>query len=132
MKMHALLALVACAAGSALAQAPAAPANGSAAYRCGGVGNEDQQSMKAAAASHDLLVTFALGTGAYVSNVDVRITSGSGAPVLQVRCGGPLMLVDLPQAGTYQVEASFEGKSQRKSVTVGEPSKSLVFTWPAS
>lgn len=131
MKMQALLALALCAAGPALAQGQSAPGS-AAAYRCGGVGNEDQQSMKAQAANHDLLVTFALSSGAYVSNVDVRITSAAGAPVLQVRCGGPLMLVDLPGAGRYEVEASFEGKSQRKSVTVGEPSRSLVFTWPAS
>ena len=47
-----------------------------AAFRCGGVGQEDQERMKADAARHDLMLTFATSTGAYLADVDVEISSG--------------------------------------------------------
>src|SRR3954469_3672083 len=69
-----------------------------AAFRCGGVGQEDQDRMKADAAKHPLMLTFASEGGAYLADVDVEISRG-GKVVLQGRCSGPLMLVDLAPAG---------------------------------
>jgi hypothetical protein len=114
-----------------LAQAQSAAPQGS--FRCGGVGQDEQQRFKADAPKHDALLTFAASTGAYLSDVDVRITDSRGKVVLEGRCGGPLMLVDLPGAGSYQVNAAFEGKSQRKTLAVGagKPA-SATFTWAAA
>jgi len=100
-------------------------------FRCGGIGTAEQDQFKAEASQHDALLTFALSTGAYVSDVDVRITDGSGKTVVQGRCGGPLMLVDLPGKGSYQVNASFEGKAQSKSLAVGAKPARATFTWAA-
>jgi hypothetical protein len=103
---------------------------GSPGFRCGGVGNEDQQRMKAEAGQHDLMLTFATASGAYQADVDVEITSG-GKVVLQGRCNGPLMLADLGGKGTYQVKAVSNGRELRKSVTLaGKPTR-VTFTWPS-
>jgi hypothetical protein len=122
---HCILAALLLAAGAA--QAQAAPGAGT--FRCGGIGDAEQRQFKAEAANHDLFVTFASDRGAYVAGVDVRIISGAGAPVLQGRCEGPLMLVDLPGPGRYEVEAGFEGRTQRKSVTAGRKGTPLSFSW---
>jgi hypothetical protein len=103
-----------------------------ASFRCGGVGVDEQQRMKADAAHHDLLVTFAQSTGAYLADVDVSIRSG-GRTVLQGHCGGPLMLVDLSPKGRYEIDARApNGTEQHKTVTVGGHPASVTFTWPVS
>jgi hypothetical protein len=103
-----------------------------AAYRCGGVGATEQAQFQSAARDHDLLLTFADTTGAYVADVDVRITSASGEEVLRTSCGGPLMLVDLPGAGRYHVEATFNGQQQRRTVHVGDRTSRVGFAWAVS
>jgi hypothetical protein len=124
-------------AGMALAQsAPQAAATASASataaeFRCGGVGQEDQQRMKSDAGRHDLMLTFATSTGAYLADIDFEISSGDKV-VLQGRCNGPLMLVDLPADGSYQVRASANGKEQRKVVSIGGKPATATFVWPAS
>ncbi|MCG2591525.1 carboxypeptidase regulatory-like domain-containing protein [Ramlibacter sp. XY19] len=100
-------------------------------FRCGGIGTAEQDQFKAEASQHDALLTFALSTGAYVSDVDVTVTDGRGKTVVQGRCGGPLMLLDLPGKGTYRVNASYEGKAQSKSLSLGAKPARAVFTWPA-
>ena len=92
MKRWILVALLAQAAAGALAQASASAHAGS--FRCGGVGEEDQRRIKAEASQHDLMLTFATTTGAYLADVDVQIRQGANT-VLQGHCNGPLMLVDL-------------------------------------
>jgi hypothetical protein len=124
-----LSALAALALACCLAQAQ--PAASQAGFRCGGIGEAEQQQFKDEAAKHDALITFAVSTGAYVGDVDVRITDGSGKVVVEGHCGGPLMLVDLPGRGSYRVSASFEGKAQSKSLAVGTKPARAVFTWPA-
>jgi len=129
-----LAAGIALAAANALAQTPAT-ATGStgsadaqaASFRCGGVGDDDQKRMKAEAAQHGVLVTFSTTDGAYVADVGVEITRG-GKSVLQGRCNGPLMLVDLPQ-GSYEIAATAQGRTQRKTVTVGGKPSAVGFSW---
>ena len=119
-----VLALALAGAGAlAFAQAPA--------FRCGGIGDGEQARFKAEAAQHDALLTFAVATGAYLSDVDVKITDGKGAVVVQGHCDGPLMLLDLPGHGRYQVSASAEGRTQRKSIDVGGKPARATFVWPA-
>jgi hypothetical protein len=132
-----LFALILChAAGFALAQSAQATASGSATagaagFRCGGIGDDEQKRIKAEASQHDMLVTFSTPSGAYLADIDVEISSG-GKVVLQGRCGGPLMLVDVSGKGTYQVRAVSNGREQRKTVTLGARPASLSFVWPAS
>lgn len=101
-------------------------------FRCGGIGKAEQDQFKAEAAQHDALLTFAVSTGAYVGDVDVRVTDKAGKVVVQGHCGGPLMLLDLPGKGTYRVNATYEGKAQSKSLAVNAKPARATFTWAAS
>ena len=113
---------------SAHSHASGSASAGAAGFRCGGVGDDEQRRMKAEAANHDLLVTFATTTGAYMADVDVEISSG-GKVVLSGRCSGPLMLVDLSPKGTYQIRATANGKTQSKQVSLGAKPANASFTW---
>jgi hypothetical protein len=80
------------------------------------------------------MLTFATSSGAYLADVAVRIADGRGAAVLEATCGGPIMLVDLPAAGTYQITATSSGASQQRSVSVTRTKRpaSATFVWRAS
>ncbi len=103
-------------------------------YECGGIGVGEQQRMKAAAAGHDLMLTFATSTGAYLADVAVQVRDRRGATVLDVTCDGPIMLADVPARGTYRVTARSGGVARERSVSVnrGKGPASATFVWPAS
>jgi hypothetical protein len=133
-----LIALLLCqAAVVALAQAVHTEASGAAtasaaSYRCGGVGDASQKRLKAEASQHDLMLTFATPSGAYLADVDVQVRRDSEV-VLQAHCGGPLMLMDLGRKGTYEIDATSNGRTQHKAVTLGAKKPvDLSFVWPAS
>ena len=133
MKHAMLAAALALGMGNVMAQA-AATATGSAtaqasAVHCGGVGDDDQKRLKAEAAQHGVLVTFASTSGAYVADVDYEVRR-EGKVVLQGRCAGPLMLLDLVPAGRYEITATSEGRTQRQTVTAGGKPAGITFRWP--
>ncbi len=107
-------------------------AQNSATFVCGGVGDADQKAIKAQASQHHLMLTFALSTGAYLADVDVQIRDSNGKEVLATRCNGPIMLVDLPSAGTWNVTAQSNGRTLQKQIRAGsgKPAQA-TFTWPA-
>lgn len=119
----------------ALAQGVAPPEahrGGAATFVCGGVGSGEQEAIKAQAASHDLMLTFAVSTGAYLADVDVQIRDAKGAVVLSATCGGPIMLVDLPARGVWRVTARANGQVREKTVTAGGGTRAqATLTWPA-
>lgn len=100
-------------------------------HRCGGVGKEQSEAMKAQAGQHSLFLVFSTTTGAYVADVDVEIRRPGGPRLLQVRCDGPMMLVDLPDKRSLQVTATYAGKAQTRNVALGATSSRLSFVWPA-
>ncbi|MBA2672451.1 hypothetical protein [Ramlibacter sp.] len=112
----------------------ATPATGNASnFRCGGVGEADQQKMKAEAGQHDLMLTFAVSSGAYLADVDVRIANAKGQVVVEGRCNGPIMLVDLPAKGSYKVTAQAEGRTRTKTVNAGGGTRArATLVWPVS
>lgn len=118
---------------TALAFATTCMAASAQTFVCGGVGVDEQQAMKAQAASHDVMLTFATSGGAYMADVAVKIQDARGAAVLDATCGGPIMLVDLPGPGTYRVTASAAGgasKQQTVSVARGKRPATATFVWP--
>jgi len=101
-------------------------------FICGGVGVDEQQSMKAAANQHDLMLTFAVSNGAFLADVDVEIKRANGPVVLSARCSGPIMLVDLPGAGSWSITARSNGATRQATVTAGggrHAQSTLI--WPA-
>ena len=129
---HRFATLSAVALALACSLAPAQSASSRASFRCGGVGQDEQQQFKAEASRHHALLTFALSGGAYLSDVDFRIADSRGNVVLEGRCGGPLMLLDLPGRGSYQVTATYGGKAQSKTVAVGTKPSRATFVWPGA
>lgn len=105
---------------------------GAATFVCGGVGQAEQQQMKAAEPGYDMLLTFATSNGAYQADVDVQIADARGGIVLSTHCAGPLMLVDLPVAGTWNILARAGGALRTATVKTGGGLARPVFTWPAS
>lgn len=122
--------------GPALLLAAAIPAlaagEDQAAFRCGGVGASEQASIKQEAARHDALLTFATPGGSYLAGVDFTVTSSDGHVVLQGTCDGPLMLLDVPHAGRYRVQANYNGHEQTRTVRMGDHTARLSFLWNAS
>lgn len=106
------------------AQAASAPvAMQGVTYLTGGIGEDEVQQLRAAAAKYNLRVTFASKTGAYLSDIDVSISTESKRDVLSIRTEGPLLFVQVPP-GRYILAANYAGKAQTKHVTV--PAKGAV------
>lgn len=120
MKSSAIVLAAALAALPALAQAQVTA-------ECSGIGEEG----RAAAESipHTLRLVYAQPDGHYLGNVETRITGGGGGELVDLRCPGPWVLVDLPD-GTYKVTASFEGQTKSRQVTIsGGRRQEQVFTF---
>jgi hypothetical protein len=122
----------------ALAQSADPPANleprksGTASFICGGVGLGEQQAIKAEAGKYDLMLTFAVTHGAYLADVDVEIKDAKGGVVLSAICDGPIMLVDLPGAGTWRVTAQANGQSRQTTISTGKGRLAqATLIWPA-
>ncbi|HTE16100.1 MAG TPA: hypothetical protein VK642_13580 [Burkholderiales bacterium] len=98
-------------------------------YTAGGVGLDARAEMQSLAASHNLLVKFAEGDGAYLIPDSISIRKGS-ADVLSVTDTGPLLYVNLPN-GVYTVAATYKGVVRSKSVSVAGRAPDVVLTWPS-
>jgi hypothetical protein len=95
----------------------------------GGVGEAEQQQMKAAAADYSLGLTFASDTGAYLADVAVRVLDAKGRVVFDTTVRNPIVLVDLP-SGRYSIEATYQGRTQSSSVTLAQgKSRALTLRW---
>lgn len=100
-------------------------------FICGGIGEPEAQALKAQARNHDLMLTFAEASGAYLADVDVRIADRHGRIVLSGTCDGPIMLVDLPGSGTWRVTASVNGVTRESTLsTVRGRAARLTLVWP--
>ena len=108
------------------AEGPAAAKVTGMSHRCGGVGSDESNAMRAQMKSHPLALLFAQPGGAYLADVDVEIQSAQKAAVMKFRANGPVCLVDLP-AGSYTVVATSAGVSKDQAVTVGGGSKTVDF-----
>ncbi|HYD63690.1 MAG TPA: hypothetical protein VEC35_25270 [Noviherbaspirillum sp.] len=106
------------------------------AYLCGGVGEEESTYMKREAKDYDLMLTFATRKGEYLADVDVDILDAKGNTVLQMACDSPILLVDLPQGGSYRVKAETAGYALNRTVRVAGGKRqapkvaSTVLSWP--
>jgi len=65
------------------------------------------------------LLTAARGSGAHLAGVLVRVLDSDGTKVLETEMDGPYLLVDL-LPGKYQLEATNEGETQKRALTVQE------------
>lgn len=104
------------------APAQAQPVSGrtdsGAAYAMGGVSVDDLRELERHKDRYTLWITTAArGSGAYLADVQVRITDARGALLFNQPIPGPWLFIDLPP-GRYTVEAAHQGKPQRRPVQI--------------
>lgn len=113
-------------AAAALAALATLPAKAQVSYECSGIGEEER--VAAESVPHTLKLVYAQPDGHYLGNVETRITGPGGETLVDVRCPGPWLLVDLPN-GTYQVSATFKGQTKTARVTISGGRRQQVFTF---
>ena len=106
---------------------------GNIAYLSGGVGKDEADAMKQAAARYPLELTFVTretdGHNAYLAGDKVTVRDHAGKIVLDTQSGGPFLLAKLPP-GKYTVEAIDNGKTQERSVVLKPDQHArLIFEW---
>lgn len=122
-------ALAALVSGSILAAGPQEHAVGNVRYLSGGIGQDEVQAMKEAAARYNLGMTFTAGGGEYLSDVKVVVKNRGGAELLSVVSDGPMLLASLPP-GPYTVEATAEGRTQARTITLPRNGRrQLILRW---
>ncbi len=88
------------------------------AYVSGGAGADEREAMQAQRVQYSLWLTTAARSGAFLADVEVRVTPRSAsAPVLEHRMTGPWLYMALP-AGQYLVEATADADASRPAQTV--------------
>lgn len=126
------------AAGSAIAQTAAAPADpmignptvqrssSGVAYIHGGAGDEERKVMDTRRAEFPLKLVLSAGTGEYIVADTLTLSTPRGE-VLVVRDAGPVIMIKAPP-GAYTVEAVYQGVTQRRAVKAGRaPTVSIRF-----
>jgi hypothetical protein len=106
------------ASGAVEAQAPTGTA-AAVAYATGGVGADEMQKLRAREKEFNLKLVFTLVEGNYLSDVSVVVKDKAGKSLLKADGAGPLFLAKLPR-GSYGVDATYEGKTQSRTVTVSD------------
>ncbi len=64
------------------------------------------------------ITTAAKGSGAWLSDAQVRITDSKQQLVLDTMIVGPWLMAELPR-GRYTIETTWEGQTQRRTANVG-------------
>lgn len=108
------------------------PLEGGAQAASGGVGLNARDDLRARAPDHNVKMVFALTTGNYVADVQVKVMDRSGKTVVDGVSDGPWMYAKLPP-GSYTARATYGGHTRTQKFTVGRSgTKTAHFRWPAS
>lgn len=118
--------------GSQAMAAPSPVTQGVATYVSGGIGRAEAAALRHMAARYPVEMTFAQknqGRNEFVAGVDLRVTDSAGHAVVDVKDGGPLVLLRLPE-GHYTLTADYDGqvKTQRVDVSKGRHDR-IGFLW---
>lgn len=97
----------------------------------GGVGVASEQRLNAMEGRFNLKLVFTLTEGNYLADVGVVLKNAAGKNVVEHVAEGPIFLAKLP-AGTYSVSTSYNGKTQSRTVKIGERLRTEYFRWPAT
>ena len=99
-------------------------------YITGGIGDDEEDAMKAAAHDYDLLISNAESNGEFTAGADLLIRDANGRAVLQAHDAGPLFYAQLPP-GAYVVDATYDGIERVRDVTIGNRGPADVhLIWP--
>ena len=107
-------------------------ANGSAPAVSGGVSLNARDTLRGSESNANVKLVFALNTGNYVSDVQVKVMDRSGRTIIEDTSNGPWLLARLP-AGSYTANATYNGSTVTQKFTVGGKGlRTAQFRWPAS
>ncbi|BDD94281.1 hypothetical protein PanNE5_37210 [Pandoraea sp. NE5] len=105
---------------------------GAIAYVSGGIGLDEANALKLAAARYPLELEFARKAtpqNEYVSDVGVVIKNQAGKSMLKATSDGPYFLAKLPE-GKYTVSAERHGDMQQRVVQIrAHQHARLIFVW---
>jgi hypothetical protein len=99
-------------------------------YLNGGIGADEQATMRGLANEFPLRIVFSEGRdGEFLADIPIVISDSSGNSIFGLVRAGPMLYVMLPQ-GRYKVSARFKGVTQTQQVTLaGSEGKDLYFHW---
>lgn len=100
-------------------------------YISGGVGEEESQAILAEAKQWPLFLELSQlenGRGVWIFGAKIKILNTKNQVVFDAQADGPYILVNL-SAGQYQIEASYQGVVQKRSVLIlaSAPQKLSIF-----
>jgi hypothetical protein len=95
----------------------------------GGVTAEELQTLNQRKPEFSLWVqTAAKGSGAHLAGALVRVTDTKGGPILETEMDGPWLFARLAP-GNYVIETTFEGKTEKRTVSIGKSGLRQVFLY---
>ena len=114
-----------------LAQIPSTQYSKGISYISGGVGAEESQAILAEAKQWPLLLELSQlenGRGVWIFGAKIKIVNSQNQVIFDAQADGPYILINLT-AGQYQIEASYQGVSQKRSVSIqaSAPQKLAIF-----
>jgi len=87
-------------------------------YVSGGVGEDEEEAIRAVGKQYNLKLSFAVKSGEYLADVKVKVQDKAGKVMLDTVSEGPCFFAKVPK-GTYRVTAESAGQPIAKTATVG-------------
>lgn len=101
-------------------------------YISGGVGEEESQAILTESKQWPLLLELSQlenGRGVWIFGAKIKILNAMNQVIFDAQADGPYILINLT-AGQYQIEASYQGSIQKKSVLIqGSRLQKLAIFW---
>jgi len=114
---------------NAYAQLPQTKTQGTVSFITGGIGSDQSNAMYAAAKKWSVLIEMSQidgsGRGVWIAGINVRILDSKQKTVLETVSDGPLMLLNAP-AGQYEIEATYQSKVLKRSLTIKDKENQRV------
>jgi hypothetical protein len=90
---------------------------GAISFVTGGIGSDEAQAFRSAAAQYNLRLTLAAVSGEFFAGVRVTLRDAQGNTVVEAVSDGPYLFLNVPP-GRYQVTADNLGQVQRRNALV--------------
>ena len=98
----------------------------------GGVSLNARDTLRGSESNANVKMVFALNTGNYVADVQVKVLDSAGRTIIDDISNGPWLLARLP-AGSYTAHATYNGHTVTQKFGVGKSGmRTAQFRWPAS
>jgi hypothetical protein len=96
---------------------PAVQQQGAISFVTGGIGSDEAQAFRSAAAQYNLRLTLAAVSGEFFAGVKVTLRDAKGNTVVEAVSDGPYLFFNVPP-GRYQVTADNMGQVQSRNAVV--------------